>query len=182
MDEAGNIERIRDLIRKNDPAALDMIYDLFGDRLYRYLLVILGAEVMAEDVLQNLFVRLAENRWRLAQAENLGGYLFAMARNLALNARRGRAKPGENIEDYAAILALPADDPGAAEERAQVLKAVRELPLDQQEVVTMKCWQDMTFEEIAGSLQISLNTAASRYRYALKKLRKNLETLRYERA
>ncbi|MBU4199585.1 MAG: sigma-70 family RNA polymerase sigma factor [Verrucomicrobia bacterium] len=174
MDDAGNVERIHDLIRQNDPSALDLIYDTFGARLYRYVLVMLGDVGMSEDVLQNVFVRLAENRECLARVENLAGYLFIMARNLALNVRRSRAKKEENIEDYANILATEADDPGAVDDRDQLLKALLKLPLEQREVIAMKCWQDMTFDEIADSLKISLNTVASRYRYALKKLREHL--------
>lgn len=175
MVDAEQIERIRNLIRKNDPSALDLIYEVFGRQLYRYLLVILGEVGMAEDALQNLFVRLAENRERLARVDNVAGYLFAMARNLALNMRRNRNRHEEDIEDYANVLEAAAVDPAAGDDRAQLLKALACLPLDQREVVTMKCWQEMTFEEIAGALKVSPNTAASRYRYALRKLRDSLE-------
>ncbi len=49
--------------------------------------------------------------------------------------------------------------------------ALRELPPEQQEVVTLKIWGDLTFQEIAGTLGIPMNTAASRYRYAMEKLK-----------
>ena len=174
MAEVDQIERIQSLVRKNDPSALDLIYDAFGSRLYRYLLVLLGNEHISEDVLQNVFVRLAENPERLERVDNLAGYLFAMARNMALNARRGRAGREENIEDYAGILAVDAVDPEIADDREQILGALQRLPLEQREVVAMKCWQGMTFDEIALALKVSLNTAASRYRYALNKLREQL--------
>ena len=45
------------------------------------------------------------------------------------------------------------------------------LPDEQKEVLTLKIWGDQTFDEIAGILGISLNTAASRYRYAMEKLK-----------
>jgi len=174
MAEADHIEQIQKLIRDNDPSVLDLIYDTFGTRLYRYVLVMLGDQGMSEDVLQNVFVRLAENRERLARVENLAGYLFAMARNLALNVRRVRGRKEENIENYADILTAEAADPGDADERNEILKVLLGLPLEQREVITMKCWQDMTFDEIAVTLKVSPNTVASRYRYALEKLRKIL--------
>lgn len=182
MAEADHIEQIQNLIRQNDPSALDLIYDTFGTRLYRYVLVLLGNETASEDVLQNMFVSLAKTRERLAQVDNLAGYLFAMARNLALNVRRGQGRREENIEEYADILTTEANDPEAADDRDQILKALLELPMEQREVVTMKCWQNMTFEEIAQALQVSLNTAASRYRYALEKLRNQLRRLHNERS
>ena len=57
------------------------------------------------------------------------------------------------------------------ERNALVEKAVRRLPSEQQEVILLKIWGEMTFEDIGNTLDISLNTAASRYRYALEKLR-----------
>jgi len=183
MADTDHIERIQELIRQNDPLALDLIYDLFGNRLYRYLLVMLGEAGASEDIMQDVFVRLAGNPERLARVGNLAGYLFAMTRNLALNARRNRrAKREENIEDYTDILTEEPNDPIKADDRDQILKALLELPLEQREVVTMKCWQDMTFEEIAHALKVSLNTAASRYRYALEKLRDRLRRLQDERS
>ena len=52
--------------------------------------------------------------------------------------------------------------------------AIRELPPEQQEVVTLKIWGDLTFQEIGETLDISLNTAASRYRYAMDKLKEKM--------
>ncbi|MEO2032936.1 MAG: sigma factor-like helix-turn-helix DNA-binding protein, partial [Planctomycetaceae bacterium] len=49
------------------------------------------------------------------------------------------------------------------------------LPDDQKEVLTLKIWGDQTFDEIAKILSISLNTATSRYRYAMEKLQRSLE-------
>lgn len=61
-------------------------------------------------------------------------------------------------------------------ERREALEAaVKRLPDEQREVVTLKIWGDLGFREIAGVLGISINTAASRYRYALKKLGQMLE-------
>ena len=53
--------------------------------------------------------------------------------------------------------------------------AIRELPVEQSEVLVMKIWGEMTFDEIATVLDISMNTVASRYRYALAKLRERMQ-------
>jgi RNA polymerase sigma-70 factor (ECF subfamily) len=53
--------------------------------------------------------------------------------------------------------------------------ALDSLPRDQREVLVMKIWNDFTFAEIASALEISQNTAASRYRYALAGLKKSLQ-------
>jgi RNA polymerase sigma-70 factor (ECF subfamily) len=52
---------------------------------------------------------------------------------------------------------------------------VGSLPHDQREVLVLKIWNELTFNEIAGALGISQNTAASRYRYALANLKKSLQ-------
>jgi RNA polymerase sigma-70 factor (ECF subfamily) len=65
----------------------------------------------------------------------------------------------------------------ATADRAEVLalqKALRELPEDQREVVFLRIWSGMTLQEIAEATEVTLNTAASRYRYALDKLRDRL--------
>jgi RNA polymerase sigma-70 factor (ECF subfamily) len=60
---------------------------------------------------------------------------------------------------------------------SQCVRAASELPPEQRSIAEMKLWQGLTFEQIAGAQQIPLNTAASRYRYALEKLRSELRPL-----
>jgi RNA polymerase sigma-70 factor (ECF subfamily) len=60
------------------------------------------------------------------------------------------------------------------ESQRALVAALDLLPNEQREVLVMKIWNDLTFAEIAIALEISQNTAASRYRYALANLKKNL--------
>ena len=57
------------------------------------------------------------------------------------------------------------------ERQGALLRAVDRLPDEQKEVLTLKIWGELTFDEIARTLDLSLNTVASRYRYALQKLK-----------
>ena len=57
------------------------------------------------------------------------------------------------------------------ERQKSILKAVDRLPSEQKEVLTLKIWGELTFDEIGRTLDLSLNTVASRYRYALQKLK-----------
>lgn len=66
-------------------------------------------------------------------------------------------------------------DFGMDEETQALEDALKKLPPEQREVVVMKIWGELKFEEIAKELNISQNTAASRYRYALEALRKHLK-------
>ena len=62
------------------------------------------------------------------------------------------------------------------DERQLIEQALRSLPAEQREVIHLKVYEDMTFQQIAQTLGLSINTAASRYRYALEKLRRLLES------
>ena len=57
------------------------------------------------------------------------------------------------------------------ERKQALLRAVQQLPKEQGEVLSLKIWGELTFEEISRTLELSLNTVASRYRYALQKLK-----------
>ena len=82
---------------------------------------------------------------------------------------RSAAEPRAQFQDQA--------DPDAAEFARRVQRALDDLPPDQRSVAHLKLWQGLTFEEIASVQGIPLNTAASRYRYAIEKLRSLLRPL-----
>jgi RNA polymerase sigma-70 factor, ECF subfamily len=180
LNERGAEKRIKDLIRNGDAAALEVIYDEFGNGIYRYLLSVLCSEDKAREVMQDLFVGIAENRSRLLKAKRLSGYIFMMARNLAMDLLRGQSKKESrerDFQDYENILSVKdffeeAPDDGQLKEAAS--RALSSLPPEQRVVVSMKIFQEMTFREIAAALGCSTFTAASRYRYGLQRLRKNL--------
>src|SRR5690606_5623631 len=118
-------------------------------RLYFYLLAILRSELAAEDVLQDFFLHLAQKREKAAAARNLTGYLFGMARNEAFLYRRRQRPPDENLAGYETILAYSEgkDNAETRERRRAVLQALDQLPFEQQEVVALKVFQEMTFAE-----------------------------------
>ena len=70
-----------------------------------------------------------------------------------------------------------APEPDEPAFREALSEALGELPPEQRAVVHLKLWEDLTFEHIAELLDIPLNTAASRYRYGLDKLRERLRPL-----
>ena len=134
----------------------------------------------AEDVLQEAFVRY----WR--HQRHLPGdpqaLLITSIRRAALDlarredrrtAREERAEGNQDGRDE-----LFARLPGEGDERrVEIEAALRGLPAEQREVLVLKIWQELTFEQIGETLGIPPNTAASRYRYALIALRKQLEPL-----
>ncbi len=144
------------------------LYDRWAARLHRVAWGLTGSREAAEDAVQDVFTGLFRGRRGLARVERFDAYLVAALRNaVARRARRGR---GMASADAAALLpAVPRPD--APEPDPRLEDALRRLPPDQREVVSLKVDAALTFEAIGEALGISANTAASRYRYALEKMR-----------
>lgn len=124
----------------------------------------------AEDIVQEAFVRF----WRYDRSPENRALLYAAVRSIAMDFWR-RDRRREHRESQATMeqqLEVQFELPD--ETQRSLADAVSELPQAQREVVVMKIWNELTFAEIAEVLQISPNTAASRYRYALAALRKSL--------
>lgn len=175
-------EKIRKLIRSGNLEALAQIYELFGKKFYGYFLSTLRSAHGAEETMQNLFVRIAEKRNHIAHSKNLTAYLFMMARNEAMDYLRHEKKKEKHVVNADEIFTVESGhNPGIApDEKKEVADAVLSLPLEQREIITLKIFHDMTFEEISKSLKISNNTAASRYRYGMEKLKKSLRRFKDE--
>ncbi len=126
----------------------------------------------AEDIVQEAFVRF----WRKQHSPENRALLFATVRSIALDLLRRDSRRARR-EASACLEAEQADAPSFEtddESRQALAEAVARLPCEQREVVVMKIWNELTFAEIGAVLGISQNTAASRYRYALSTLKKNL--------
>ncbi len=103
-----------------------------------------------------------------------------MAHNLVVDwARRSstRKRKHEAFGEEPTSLFSPAPDPDAEEFRRRLETALRDLPDEQRVVVHLKVWEGLTFDAIAGILEIPSNTAASRYRYGIDKLRNQLRLI-----
>lgn len=129
----------------------------------------------AEDVVQEAFVRFWRSRHKAADPK---AYLFGCVKHCALDSLRSRrrrvrreeaASRTEHLPDALFSTSLEQD-----ERRAAIEAALQQLPEAQREVLVMKIWGSLSFPQIADALEISANTAASRYRYALAKLREQL--------
>jgi len=134
----------------------------------------------ARDLLQELFVKLARRPDLLDGVRAERAYLLRLAHNLAIDLirRRGaREKSSEELAGNAPLLFAPTSDPDEQAFCDALAQALTELPDEQRTVVHLKLWEGLTFEHIASLLQIPLNTAASRYRYGLDKMRERLRLL-----
>lgn len=128
----------------------------------------------AEDILQEAFVRYWKNQRHLPGNPN--ALIITSVRRAAIDHGRSRTRrmhretQAYELEDKVSFF-----EPGEGEIGQDLEKAVNALPAEQREVIVMKIWGMLTFDEIAQQLGISPNTVASRYRYALAALRKTVE-------
>ena len=153
--------------------AFEALYDRIGPRLHRAAWGMLGHPEEAEDAVQEVFVALVRSRERLTEVRDLTAYLFTSLRRVAGRLAQRRAR------QPVAADALVRDVPGGGDqrfdrgaEREALDRALGALLPEQREVIAMKIDGELTFAQIAAVLGVSINTAASRYRYALEKLRK----------
>lgn len=162
------------------PANLERLYDEHAQALFAFVLNLLQSEADAHDVLQELFVKLARNPELLERARTPRAFLLRVAHNLAVDVIRRRESRERHCLELGAeleTLFLESANPDEQLYRQKLALALGELPAEQRAVVHLKLWEGQTFEVIAETLGITPNTAASRYRYGLDKLRERLRPL-----
>ena len=160
------------------PAAptLPELYGAHAAGLFHYFTSFTGNEADAKDLLQEFFIKLARQPIPAGIA-NLRAWLLRLAHHHAIDwLRRHRVRRDAEAAAPVELFATHAD-PDQAELAQRLTRALALLPLEQRSVAQLKLWDGLTFEEIAEVQGIPLNTAASRYRYALEKLRSELRPL-----
>lgn len=185
-------ETLVTLVARGNSAALEVLYDRYASRVLGISMKIIGDQALAEDILQETFWRV----WQSAatfqpQLGPFTGWLFRIARNLAIDAYRRRnvrpqvftgANGSEPILD-----ATPDPDMDVAEQAQSILqneevrKALDSLPGVQRQVIEMAYFYGMTRQEIAQATGEALGTIHTRARLALQKLRGELEREEFER-
>lgn len=130
----------------------------------------------AEDVVQEAFVRYWRHQ-RGLPGEPMALLVTSVRRAAFDLARRegrrtNREERASELDDRVAVFHASLD---GDERRAAIETAMQRLPGEQREVLVLKIWGELTFEQIGTELEISPNTAASRYRYALAALRQELK-------
>ena len=163
-----------------DNSDLERLYDNHAQALFAFLLNFTRDQDDTHDVLQEIFVKLARQPDLMRSARDERPFLIRLAHNAAIDLMRRRGTRDKHHEQFGAEQSsafAPANDPDETAFRNELTAALGELPADQCAVVHLKLWEGLTFDQIAAVLEIPLNTAASRYRYGLDKLRARLRPL-----
>ena len=149
---------------------IGVLYDRHADALYRYAVMILADSAAASDAVHQVFLGIAgKPPGHIRSGES---YLRRAVRNECYSALRRRRR--EMATDNEQLLETVAAIDEKPDERLAIEAAIRTLPADQREVLHLKVFVGLTFQEIADQLHESINTVSSRYRYAIEKLRQRL--------
>ena len=164
---------------RGDPAALCRIYEKYRDGLLKVAAALLNDRSGIEDVLHDVFVDFAQTTGRFHLQGSLKGYLSICVANRARDLNRTQWRRSTVSLDETDALPVSGDcpeHPAVSRERAAKLDAAMAgLPEEQREVIVLHLQGKLPFREIARLQEISINTALSRYRYGLDKLRAALD-------
>ena len=144
------------------------------DNLFRYACYRLGSAAEAEDEIQDLYVRLSKQGLRLADIDDLQGYIYRSLSNSCVSRLRARHQfvPSESLNTLSSDDLNPTD---FDEEFRLIERLMEHLPNEQSEVIRLRIYGGRQFDEIASICDIPLTTAKSRFRYGIDKLRESLE-------
>jgi RNA polymerase sigma-70 factor (ECF subfamily) len=166
-----------------DAGAFETLYRRHRGPLYRFLLRQLGDTAAAEELFQDVWMRVIDFRGRYQARARFSSWVYAIAHNRLMDFYRasGRATFLAQEESEEALEDLPAQDPPAEtlierkRDAERLLAALSELPEAQREAFLLQQEGDLSVEEIGAATGVSRETAKSRLRYALAKLRASLE-------
>jgi len=179
LHEQPDSEVIR-LIQSGDDSAFDELMGRYKRPVVNFIFRMLGNADDADDVAQEVFVRVYQKLDTYRPATKFSTWLFALARNAAIDRLRWRARhPTESI-DPESPLASPTDtaeEVGAREIGALIAAAVAELPEDQRTVLVLAEYQGMSHAEIAAVMRCSEKSVESRLYRAKQTLRTGLRPL-----
>jgi RNA polymerase sigma-70 factor (ECF subfamily) len=163
-----------------DENAYQQIVDLYREAVFRLAYLIIGDAHDAEDIAQETFIRAYGSLNRFDDARPLRPWLLQIAANLARNKQRSVGRYWSAIKRFAGV--TPEISDNAVERRAiqheesdALWQAVRRLTANEQEIIYLRYFLNLSVEETADALDVRPGTVKSRLHRALKQLRQVIE-------
>lgn len=175
MEDEKNIVNLLIRLKKSDDEAFSIIFDMFHGQVYGFCCRSLSKED-AEEIVQNVFMIVWENRRKIDLQYSFSAYLFSIARHQVYNTIRNKVIQKTFVEKFLQMtedVEVPTEyDDSMDKQKAKLKKAIALLPDRQREIFVMSRTFKMTYKEIAEKLGISVNTVDTTIRRSLNTLRK----------
>lgn len=173
--------------RNGSEVAFERLVDKYKTKVYTTILMIVKEQGVAEDLLQDVFVKVVQtlNSDRYNEEGKFQPWLMRIAHNLAIDHfRKMKRYPtvvmedGSNVFNTMHFAEQNVEDMKVRDETYELVRQlIDELPESQKQVLIMRHYMDLSFQEIAEQTGVSINTALGRMRYALINLRKKLKQI-----
>jgi len=189
--DAAQLADLIDRAQRQDPAAFETLVGAYSTRLYGFFYRWTGSRHEAEDLLQELFVRLVRMIGEYQHDGRFDGWIFRIATNLVRDrvrktknslTRSVGGPAGSDTDEADPMVNLPdgsADQPGGAMQRGEefdrLQQAMARLPEGEREVILLRHFSQLSFRKIAETMGTPLGTALARAHRGLSRLRELME-------
>lgn len=175
MKETKDIKNLLDQLSKNDEQAFRQLFHLYSNRVYSFVLRLTRSRVIAEEMVQEVFLKIWINRSSVSAIDNFSSYLFIVTKNLALNVLKRRSMEEKAKVILGRELVRKHDDTEETviyRDYEQFLKeTIDHLPPQQRLVYSMCRQEGLQYEEVAHRLKISPLTVKTHMHQALKTIK-----------
>lgn len=175
--------------RGGSEAAFEVLMEKYQSRVFTTIYLIVKDQAIAEDLLQDVFIKVVQtlNSDKYNEEGKFQPWLMRIAHNLAIDYfRKSKRYPtvimedGENLFNTLRFAEETVEDLQIKEDTFDLVrKLIDELPETQKQVLIMRHYMDLSFQEIAEQTGVSINTALGRMRYALINMRKKMKQLNF---
>ncbi len=180
MDEKEKYEDLIRRIKSSNAEAFEEVFKSYHDELYNFLVYKIGDSQTAEDILQDVFIKLWENRHQLKTNLSIKAYLYTIAKNLALNYFRHKKvilKFQQEIEMSSSQDQSPSPQSVLEFEEfsSKLFEVLENLPEQQRLIFMMSRQSNLSHKDISERLNLSIKTVETHIGRALKTLAKSLK-------
>ncbi len=166
-------------VKTGDRSAFRLLYERFHAGLYQLAVRLLKSEALAEEVVHDVFLKIWEAREGLKTDTSFQSYLFTICRNQALDvlkkAAREQSLRQQISEGWELQVEQQAFEAVFSKAQQKALAAVKELPLQRQEVFRLAKVEGLSYDEIAQKLNISKSTVSDHLVKAMKSIREKID-------
>jgi len=165
-------------LKSGDMVAFDIIYRKYSPKLFGFIFNIIKVELDAEEIMQEVFMKIWETRDKIETYASFDSFLFTIAYNKSISLIRKKITEQKYVDFLKTLpeLSEPAaiDDLQFLELNEQINSLIQKLPPRQKEVFLLSREKELTYKEIAAQLNISKNTVENHMVKAIRYLRRNI--------